>query len=481
MLGQVGGHHVLPLDAVRRRAGGDEVLEPEAALRIGGVGHRRQVGQAHRLLHRKAVRVVEQQRRLVAARIHAQPFEPVTAQHAGHAGAFRHGRELQQLLGARFGRIGLRNRAVGAPGVLGIEREAFAGGVVQHGATARLLAGMPRIEPGSGVEVALAAHGLRRLVRGRAGAEIPPVGPVAAHRLHGVAGLLARAVEELRDRAHAQLDAAGRGIALVEIPHEIRQLRLRRAVVVVAHIGDLHHQERMRIAGGFPLLGPARHAGPRLLHVRRDLQAAVRGHPVDEAVIGGDRPAAGRLPVEGARPWRERVAVMLVDRHRDAGDAVVEQRIDDAPGQAVDVGVHRRTHRNAEVAEEFQRLQHVEDHRMVHQRRHVPAHAGDFDLPALHRGEEAVAVGVGGVHPPVHRPAGDFAGPAELGVIGVVGGALGNIERLVDEAAVQFHHHRLRVGVPDVGMTMMHKENFVDHGFSHNAGGEVNRLRRRRA
>ena len=137
---------------------------------------------------------------------------------------------------------------------------------------------------------------------------------------------------------------------------------------------------------------PARHALARLVHVDRNLQVAVAGHAVDEAVIGGDGAAARRLPVEGARPGFERVAVVLVDRHRDAGDAVVEQRIDDAPGQAVDVGVHRRADRNAEIAEEFQRLQHIDDHAVVHQRGHVPAHAGDFELAALDRGEEAVAI-----------------------------------------------------------------------------------------
>jgi hypothetical protein len=69
-----------------------------------------------------------------------------------------------------------------------------------------------------------------------------------------------------------------------------------------------------------------------------------------------------------------------------------------------------------------------------------------------------------GVDPPVHGSAGDLAGPAEPGVIGVVGSALGDIERLVDEAAVQLHHHRLRVGVADVGVAVMDEEDFVDHG-----------------
>ena len=83
-------------------------------------------------------------------------------------------------------------------------------------------------------------------------------------------------------------------------------------------------------------------------------------------------------------------------------------------------------------------------------------------LAAHHR---PVAVGIPGMHPPIHGSAGDLAGPTEFCVIGVVGGALGDIERLVDEAAVQFHHHRLRVGVADVGMAVMDEEDFVDHGW----------------
>ena len=218
----------------------------------------------------------------------------------------------------------------------------------------------------------------------------------------------------------------------------------------------------MRIAHILEALGPGRNAGARLVHVDRNAQAAVAGDAVDEAVIGGDRAAARRLPVEGARPGPQRVAVVLVDRHADAGDAVVEQRIDDAPGQAVDVGVHRRAHRNAEVAQEFERLEDVDHHAVVHQRRHVPAHAGDVELAALDRGKEAVAIAVAGVLPPVDGDAGDLAGPAEPAVVGVVRGALGDVQRLVDEATMQFHHHRLRMGVADVGMAVVDEENFLD-------------------
>ena len=158
------------------------------------------------------------------------------------------------------------------------------------------------------------------------------------------------------------------------------------------------------------------------------------------------------------------MAVVLVDGHRDAGDAVVEQRVDDAPGEAVDVGIHRRAHRNAKVAQKMQRLEHIDDHGVVHQGRHMPAHAGDVELAALDGGEEAVAVGIAGVLPPVDGDAGDLAGPAELGVLRIVGGALRDIERLVDEAPVQLHHHRLRMGVADVGVAVMDEEDFLDHG-----------------
>src|SRR6185437_15073268 len=58
---------------------------------------------------------------------------------------------------------------------------------------------------------------------------------------------------------------------------------------------------------------------------------------------------------------------------------------------------------------------------------------------------------------------GDLAGPAEFRVIRIVRGALGNIQRFVDEAAVQLHHHRLRVSVADVGVGVMDEEDFLDH------------------
>ena len=90
-------------------------------------------------------------------------------------------------------------------------------------------------------------------------------------------------------------------------------------------------------------------------------------------------------------------------------------------------------------------------------------HAGDFELTALYRREEAIAIPVRRVLPPVDRDAGDFARPPEAAVVRPVGGGLGDVERFVDEAAMQLEHHRLRVGVADVRVRVMDKENFVDH------------------
>ena len=91
------------------------------------------------------------------------------------------------------------------------------------------------------------------------------------------------------------------------------------------------------------------------------------------------------------------------------------------------------------------------------------AMAGDLELAALHRGEEAVAIAVARVLPPVERDAGDLAGPAEAAVVRPVGGRVGDVERLVDEAAMQLEHDRLRMGVADVGVAVMDEEDFADH------------------
>ena len=145
---------------------------------------------------------------------------------------------------------------------------------------------------------------------------------------------------------------------------------------------------------------------------------------------------------------------------------MIEERIDDAPGQAVHVGVHGRADGDAELAEEADRLQHVDDHAVVHQRRHVPGHGGDLDLAALDRGEEALAVAVARVAPPVERRAGHLAGPAEAALVRPVGGLVGDVERFVDEAPMQLEDDRLRVGVADVGVGVMDEEDFADHGGS---------------
>jgi len=154
---------------------------------------------------------------------------------------------------------------------------------------------------------------------------------------------------------------------------------------------------------------------------------------------------------------------MLVDGHADAADAVVEERVDRSPGQTVDVCIHRRTYWNAEVAEEADWLQDVDQHRVVHERRHVPGHGSDFELAAVHRGEETVAISRVGLLPPIERDAGHFARPAEAAVVGVVGGRLGDVERLVDETAMKLEDHRLRMRVADVRVRMMDEQDFVDH------------------
>ena len=88
---------------------------------------------------------------------------------------------------------------------------------------------------------------------------------------------------------------------------------------------------------------------------------------------------------------------------------------------------------------------------------------GDLELAALDRGEEAVAVAVARMLPPVERRAGHLAGPAEAALVRPVGGLVGDVERLVDEAPMQLEHHRLRMGVADVGMGVMDEEDFADH------------------
>jgi len=44
IVGKIGKHDILPLNAMRLRAGRHEILEAEAALRIGRPGERRQIG-----------------------------------------------------------------------------------------------------------------------------------------------------------------------------------------------------------------------------------------------------------------------------------------------------------------------------------------------------------------------------------------------------------------------------------------------------
>ena len=305
----------------------------------------------------------------------------------------------------------------------------------------------------------LAGERLRRLVRGAAAAEIPPVGPIAAHQRQPLLRLLTQAIEEGGEGDEAKLD---RRVGRIEAA-EIGQRRLRRAVVVVADIGDLHHQEGVGVAAPLPELCPLRHARSRLVEIDGHPQTDVAGHAIDEAVIGEKRASARRLPAEGPRPRLQRMTKMLVDRHRQAADTVVEECVDNPPGQAVDVGVHRRADRNAEVAEEADRLEHVDDHAVVHERRHVPRHRRHLELAALHRRQEALAITVGRVLPPVERRPGHLAGPAEPALVRPVGRLLGDVERLIDEAAMQLEHDRLRMGVADIGVAVVDEEDFADH------------------
>ena len=177
-----------------------------------------------------------------------------------------------------------------------------------------------------------------RLVRARADAVRPPVGPVAApgRELFGAnqAGELGRSREGDPRRAPF----------VVPAPDEVGQAAIRRPVVDAHRMRRLAPQEVERVV--VPVAEPAHDRRQRAIDEPPVAELRDRAtEEVMEAVPGEHLAAGGALPPERARERPRRPAPDLVHRHRQQLDPARREQVGEEPADAVDVALHRRAHR----------------------------------------------------------------------------------------------------------------------------------------
>ena len=424
-----------PADAAGHRRGIEDII----ALRLDR--DRRRLAQADRpvILHRPA-----------GQRPRPRPRRPRRRLKRGGKPVMRLMR-LPRPLEPRKGRIRHGDRGIGPPGMLVIHRDAL------HRIRLRGVLGL-RLRRGQQVrdrDQPLARPRDGGLEGARGDPVRPVIRPVARQRRQRPRRGQQR-VHRLVKRADDQPRAAPLAVPAQD---KVAQAVGRIAVVgrgLVRHLRD-HHA--MRPAGR--AARPGHHATKarlRLLGARLRKPQPLRTIGVMPAVQRGQAPPRRRLPVKQPRRHpvgNSPVRVRGDDQPLDPGP---DQHVGPEPAQPVHVALPGRAQAQAEFRP--QRPHPVERplrQRRRNQRRPVDRHPRDPDQPLGMQPQEPVDLRSGRMAEPVERDLRHLAGPAKARLLGQMRMRLADLDRAVDDAAVQPVQRDRIVGIAEIRMRVVHE------------------------